>query len=45
MNFAFEEKVLIAHGNLEANTQMLHSHSQLISKLEGQVRQLANALN
>jgi len=30
---------------LEANTQMLNSHSPLIAKLKGQVGQLANALN
>jgi hypothetical protein len=44
-NFAFEEKVLTTLGNLEANTQMLNSHSPLIAKLKGQVGQLANALN
>jgi hypothetical protein len=44
-NSAFEDKVLTALGNLEANTQLLNSHSQLIAKLEGQVGQLANALN
>jgi hypothetical protein len=36
-NSAFEEKVLIALGNSEANTQMLYSHSQSIAKLEDQV--------
>jgi len=44
-NSAFEEKVLTALGNLEANTQLLNSHSQSIAKLEGQVGQLANAFN
>jgi hypothetical protein len=44
-NSAFEDKVLTALGNLEANTQLLNSHSQSIAKLEGQVGQLANALN
>ncbi|XP_062165001.1 uncharacterized protein LOC133871591 [Alnus glutinosa] len=39
-NSAFEEKVLTAIGNLEANTQLLNSHSQSIAKLEGQVGQL-----
>jgi hypothetical protein len=36
-NSAFEEKVLTALGNLEANTQLLNSHSQSIVKLKGQV--------
>jgi hypothetical protein len=36
---------LTAIGNLEANTQLLNSHSKSIAKLEGQVGQLANALN
>jgi hypothetical protein len=36
-NYAFEDKVLTALGNLEANTQLLNSHSQSIAKLEGQV--------
>jgi hypothetical protein len=31
-NSAFEEKVLTALGNLEANTQMLNSYSQSIAK-------------
>ncbi|XP_062166979.1 uncharacterized protein LOC133873272 [Alnus glutinosa] len=44
-NSAFEDKVLTALGNLEANTQLLNSHSQSIAKLEGQVGQLANAFN
>jgi hypothetical protein len=44
-NSAFEDKVLSALSNLEANTQMLNSHSQSISKLEAQVGQLANSLN
>jgi hypothetical protein len=44
-NSTFEEKVLIVLGNLEVNTQMLHSHSQSIAKLQGQVGPLANALN
>ena len=36
---------MTALGNLEANTQLLNSHSQSIAKLEGQVGQLANPLN
>jgi hypothetical protein len=45
INYAFEDKVLTAIGNLEANTQLLNSHSQSIAKLEGQVGQLTNAFN
>jgi hypothetical protein len=36
---------LNALGNLEANTQLLNSHSQSIAKLETQIGQLANSLN
>jgi hypothetical protein len=37
--------VLAAIGKLEADTQLLHSHTQSIAKLEFQVEQLVNALN
>ena len=37
--------MLFALSNLEANTQLLNSHSQSIAKLETQVGQIANALN
>jgi hypothetical protein len=36
---------MVALGNLEANTQLLNSHSQSISKLETQPGQRAIALN
>jgi hypothetical protein len=41
----FEDKVLVAIIRLDKNTQLLHSHSQSIVKLEAQVRQIANTLN
>jgi hypothetical protein len=37
--------VLSALSKLESQTQLLHSHSQSIAKLEVQIGQLANALN
>jgi hypothetical protein len=37
--------VLTALSKLESQTQLLHSHSQSIAKLEVQIGQLANALN
>ena len=44
-NIAFEEKVLTALQGLETITQLVHSHTQSIAKLESQMGQLANALN
>ena len=44
-NPSFEERVLQGLQGLEANTQMLHSHTQSIAKLEAQIGQLANALS
>jgi len=41
MNSAFEDKVLIVFSKLEANTQLLNSHSQSI---EFQIGEVANAL-
>ncbi len=37
--------MLTALSKLESQTQLLHSHSQSIAKLEVQIGQLANALN
>jgi hypothetical protein len=39
------KKVLAASNRLDANDQLLHSHSQSIAKIKAQVRQIANALN
>ena len=41
----FEEKVLQALKGLEMNTQLLHSHTQSIAKLETQIGQLATSFN
>ena len=41
----FEEKVLQALKGLEMNTQLLHSHTQSIAKLETQIGQLATAFS
>ena len=41
----FEKKVLQALKGLEVNTQVLHSHTQSIAKLEIQIGQLATAFN
>ena len=52
VSFNIHEKVLIALNSLDANNQLLHSHSQSIVKIEAQVgqiaaqvRQIATALN
>ncbi|XP_058198357.1 uncharacterized protein LOC131313877 [Rhododendron vialii] len=42
---SFEEQMLQAMDELRANSQLHHSHSQLIAKLETQVGQIANAFN
>lgn len=42
---AFEEKVQQALKGLEMNTQLLHSHTQSIAKLETQIGQLATAFS
>ncbi|XXG55304.1 hypothetical protein AAC387_Pa03g3002 [Persea americana] len=42
---SFEETVLQELKELKAYTQLVHSHSQSIAKLETQIRQIANALN
>ncbi len=41
----FEDQVLNALKNLEADRQLLHSHSQSIAKLETQIGQLASNLS
>ncbi|KAI5668096.1 hypothetical protein M9H77_17949 [Catharanthus roseus] len=44
-NSIFEEKVLSALKGLEVKTQILHFHTQSISKLEIQIGQLANEIS
>jgi len=43
-NPSFEDKVLQALKELETNTQLLHSYTQSIAKLETQMSQLAEAI-
>lgn len=45
MNSSLEEKVIRALNGLDQNTQLLHSHTQSLTKLETQLGQLADAIN
>jgi hypothetical protein len=45
MSSNFQEKVLAGLNRLDANDQLLHSHSQSMAKIEDQVGQIANTLN
>ena len=44
-NPSFEETVLKKLKKLKASTQLVHSHSQSIAKVETQIGQIANTLN